>query len=135
VEPGSGTARTAGIDGNQDKLRNRGLRGRTVLIDGKAVRSCLYPAMKARGREILTIEGISSNKRGELHPLQQAFIEHFAVQCGYCTPGMIMTAKALLDENPKPTEEQVKEYLCGNLCRCTGYTKIIEAVLAVADKV
>ena len=106
----------------------------TVLIDGKAVKSCLFPAMKARGKDIVTIEGISSGKQGELHPLQQAFIEHFAVQCGYCTPGMIMAAKALLDENPKPTEEQVKEYLGGNLCRCTGYTKIIEAVLAAADK-
>lgn len=104
----------------------------TVLIDGKAVRSCLFPVMKARGKEICTIEGISSNKKGELHPIQQAFVEHFAVQCGYCTPGMIMTAKALLEENPKPTEGEVKEYLCGNLCRCTGYTKIVEAVLAAA---
>jgi carbon-monoxide dehydrogenase small subunit len=107
----------------------------TVLVDGKAVKSCLFPAMKARGKDIVTIEGISSGKWGELHPLQEAFIKHFAVQCGYCTPGMVMTAKALLDENPKPTEEQVKEYLSGNLCRCTGYTKIIEAVLAAADKV
>jgi carbon-monoxide dehydrogenase small subunit len=106
----------------------------TVLIDGKAVKSCLLPVMKAKGKDIVTIEGISSGKQGELHPLQQAFIEHFAVQCGYCIPGMIMAAKALLDENPKPTEEQVKEYLCGNLCRCTGYTKIIEAVLAAASK-
>jgi carbon-monoxide dehydrogenase small subunit len=106
----------------------------TVLIDGKAIKSCLLPAMKARDRDIITIEGISSNKQGELHPLQEAFIEHFAVQCGYCTPGMIMAAKALLDENPTPTEEQVKEYLSGNLCRCTGYTKIIEAVLAAAGK-
>ena len=106
----------------------------TVLIDGKAVKSCLYPAMRARGKEIVTIEGISPNRRGELHPLQEAFVTHFAVQCGYCTPGMIMTAKALLDENPTPTEEQVKEYLSGNLCRCTGYTKIIEAVLAATDK-
>jgi carbon-monoxide dehydrogenase small subunit len=106
----------------------------TVLVDGKAVKSCLFPVMKVRGKDIVTIEGISSGKQGELHPLQQAFIEHFAVQCGYCIPGMIMAAKALLDENPKPTEEQVKEYLCGNLCRCTGYTKIIEAVLAAANK-
>ena len=106
----------------------------TVLIDGKAVKGCLFPVMKVRGKDIVTIEGISSGKQGELHPLQQAFIEHFAVQCGYCIPGMIMAAKALLNENPKPTEEQVKEYLCGNLCRCTGYTKIIEAVLAAANK-
>ena len=101
----------------------------TVLIDGKAVKSCLYLAMKARGKDILTIEGLR-DENGELHPLQKAFIEHFAVQCGYCTPGMIMAAKALLGENPNPTEEEVKEGLDGNLCRCTGYVKIIEAVLA-----
>ena len=105
----------------------------TVVIDGLAVKSCIYLAMKARDKEILTIEGLSSEK-GELHPLQEAFIEHFALQCGYCTPGMIMASKALLDENPSPTEEEVKEGLRGNLCRCTGYTKIIEAVLAAADK-
>ncbi len=103
----------------------------TVLIDGKAVKSCIYPVMKAIGRDIITIEGLTG-ENGELHPLQQAFIDHFAVQCGYCTSGMILTAKALLDENPRPTEEEVKEYLRGNLCRCTGYTKIIEAIMAVA---
>jgi carbon-monoxide dehydrogenase small subunit len=102
-------------------------------LDGKAMRSCLLLAMKAKGREIVTIEGLKG-KEGELHPLQRAFIDHFAVQCGYCTPGMILVAKALLDENPTPTEEQVKEGLRGNMCRCTGYTKIIEAVLAAADK-
>ena len=101
----------------------------TVLIDGRAVKSCLYLTMKARGKDILTIEGLRG-ENGELHPLQEAFIEYFAVQCGYCTPGMIMAAKALLDENPNPTEEEVKEGLDGNLCRCTGYIKIIEAVLA-----
>lgn len=105
----------------------------TVLVDGKAIKSCLFLAMKARDKGIVTIEGLKG-EHGELHPLQEAFIEHFAVQCGYCTPGMIMAAKALLDENPKPTEKQVKEGLSGNLCRCTGYTKIIEAVLAAADK-
>lgn len=105
----------------------------TVLIDGKAVRSCLYPAMKARGKDILTIEGLKGGQ-GKLHPLQEAFIEHFAVQCGYCTPGMILTAKALLDENPDPTEEEVREALAGNLCRCTGYIKIVEAILAVKDR-
>ncbi len=100
----------------------------TVLIDGKAVKSCIYPAMKARGKEITTIEGLAKN--GKLHPLQQAFIDHFAVQCGYCTPGMIMMAKSLLDESPNATEEQVKLDMSGNLCRCTGYVKIIEAILA-----
>jgi carbon-monoxide dehydrogenase small subunit len=105
----------------------------TVIIDGKAVKSCLYLAMKARGKDILTIEGLRGED-GELHPLQKAFIDHFAIQCGYCTPGMIMTAKALLDENPGPSEEEVKKGLDGNLCRCTGYVKIIEAVRAVAAK-
>ena len=105
----------------------------TVLIDGKAVMSCLYLAMKAQGRDILTIEGLRGED-GSLHPLQEAFIEHFAVQCGYCTPGIIMTAKAMLDENPNPTEEEVRERLNGNVCRCTGYTKIVEAILSVAEK-
>ena len=106
----------------------------TVLIDGKAVKSCIYPVMKARGRDILTIEGLRS-ENGELHPLQEAFIEHFAIQCGYCTPGMIMAAKALLDKNPCPTEEELRKWLSGNLCRCTGYVKIVDAVLAAADKI
>jgi aerobic-type carbon monoxide dehydrogenase small subunit (CoxS/CutS family) len=101
----------------------------TVLIDGKSVKSCLTLAFQARGKDILTIEGLSKNG---LHPLQQAFIDHFAVQCGYCTPGMILAAKAFLDENPNPTEEAVKLALTGNFCRCTGYVKIVEAVLAAA---
>jgi len=105
----------------------------TVLIDGKAVMSCLYLAMKAQGRDILTIEGLRGED-GSLHPLQEAFIEHFAVQCGYCTPGIIMTAKAMLDENPNPTEEEVRERLNGNVCRCTGYTKIVEAILSCGGK-
>ena len=104
----------------------------TVLVDGKAVKSCLYLAMKARGKDILTIEGLRGED-GELHPLQKAFIDHFAIQCGYCTPGMIMTAKALLDENPGPSEDEVKKGLDGNLCRCTGYVKIIEAVRAIGE--
>ena len=105
----------------------------TILVDGKAIKSCLYLAMKARGKDIITIEGLVS-ENGELHPLQDAFIEHFAVQCGYCTPGMIMAAKALLDENPAPTEEEIKQWLKGNLCRCTGYVKIVDAVSAAADR-
>lgn len=104
----------------------------TVLVDGKAIKSCLLLARKANRKEVLTIEGLA--KGGKLHPLQEAFVEHFAVQCGFCTPGMILAAKALLDENPDPTEEEVKEMLSGNLCRCTGYVKIIEAVLAAKDK-
>ncbi len=105
----------------------------TVIIDGKAVKSCLLLAPKADGREILTIEGLKG-ENGELHPIQEAFIEHFAIQCGYCTPGMILAAKVLLDENPAATEAEVREELRGNLCRCTGYVKIIEAVLAAGDK-
>ncbi|MFH1651984.1 MAG: (2Fe-2S)-binding protein [Chloroflexota bacterium] len=105
----------------------------TVLIDGKAVKSCLLLALKARGKEITTIEGLKG-ENGGLHPLQEAFIEHFAIQCGYCTPGMILAAKALLDENPHPTVAEIKEGLRGNLCRCTGYNKIIEAVMAAAER-
>jgi len=104
----------------------------TVLVDGKAVKSCLLLAVKAKGKEILTVEGLAEN--GKLSPLQEAFIEHFAVQCGYCTPGMIMMAKALLDENPNPSEEEVREAIRGNLCRCTGYVKIVEAILSCAEK-
>lgn len=105
----------------------------TVLMDGKPVRSCLVLAPQASGKDILTIEGLSQN--GRLHPLQQAFMEHFAVQCGFCTPGMILTALALLGENPSATEDDIRKELHGNLCRCTGYKKIIEAVLAARDKI
>lgn len=104
----------------------------TVLLDGKPVVSCLVLAIEAQGKRIETIEGLSQN--GELHPLQQAFIEHGAIQCGFCTPGMILSAKALLDRNPAPTEEEMRKAIVGNLCRCTGYVKIIEAIRAVAQK-
>ena len=102
----------------------------TVLIDGMPVLSCLTLAETVQGKHVLTIEGLS--KRGNLHPLQQAFIDHGAVQCGFCTPGMILSAKALLDEEPKPSEDEIKKALAGNLCRCTGYAKIVEAVQATA---
>ncbi len=102
----------------------------TVLIDGKPMHSCCTLAMTVREKSITTIEGLAQN--GDLHPIQQAFIDCGAVQCGYCTAGMILTAKALLDENPNPAREEVKEYLASNLCRCTGYVKIIDAVLAAA---
>ena len=105
----------------------------TVLIDGRAVKSCIYLAVKARDKDIVTIEGLKG-KDGQLHPLQQSFIDNFALQCGYCTPGMILAAKALLDENPGASEDEIKNYLSGNLCRCTGYVKIIDAVQAVQKK-
>jgi carbon-monoxide dehydrogenase small subunit len=104
----------------------------TVLMDGEAYLSCLILAMDAVGREIFTIEGLS--QEGDLQPLQRAFIEKGAVQCGFCTPGMILTAKAILDEEGKPTEESIRKKMAGNLCRCTGYKKIVEAVLSVATQ-
>jgi len=104
----------------------------TVLVDGKAIHSCLLLAMQARNKDISTIEGLANGEN--LHPLQLAFVEKGAVQCGFCTPGMIMSAKELLDERPEPTEEEIKMAIAGNLCRCTGYTKIIEAIQAVSQK-
>jgi len=103
----------------------------TILLDGKAVNSCLVLAAEADGKEITTIEGLADGDK--LHPVQQAFVEHGGLQCGFCTPGMIMSAKALLDENPTPTEEEIKQAIAGNLCRCTGYTKIIESIKAAAE--
>ena len=103
----------------------------TVIVDGAAVCSCLTLAAEARNKEVVTIEGLAIN--GKLHPLQQAFIDCGAVQCGYCTPGMIISAKALLDKNPDAGEADVKRALQGNLCRCTGYVKIVEAVMAAKE--
>jgi len=102
----------------------------TVLLDDRAVNACILLAAQCQGRRVLTIEGLARD--GERHPLQQAFIDHGAVQCGYCIPAMILSAKAYLDEHPGPTEAEVREALAGNLCRCTGYQKITEAVLAAA---
>ena len=102
----------------------------TVLLDGVAVNACIVLAAQCQGREVLTIEGLAAG--GELHPLQRAFIDQGAVQCGYCIPGMILAAKAFLDTNAEPTEGEVREALAGNLCRCTGYQKITEAVLDAA---
>lgn len=102
----------------------------TVLLDGKAVNSCLVPVLEMNGKEVLTVEGLAQN--GRLDPLQQAFIDKGAVQCGFCTSGMILSAKALLIENPRPTEDEVRTAISGNLCRCTGYVKIVDAILTVA---
>jgi len=104
----------------------------TVILDGETVNSCLVLAMQAQGREVMTIEGLA--KGAELHPLQQAFVDAGAIQCGFCTPGMILSAKALLDHTPQPTREEITKGLSGNLCRCTGYEKIVEAVQDAADK-
>lgn len=104
----------------------------TVLLDGKAVNSCLVFAGEAEGKEVTTIEGLAPN--GKLHPLQQAFIDHGAVQCGFCTPGMVLSAKAFLDANPHPGEHQIRKAIAGNLCRCTGYDKIVRAIMSVANR-
>jgi len=102
----------------------------TLLVDGRPVSACTTLAFEVRGRSVMTIEGLAEN--GKLHPLQQAFIEHGGFQCGFCTPGMILAAKALLDEYPHPTEEELKHFMHGNICRCTGYKKIIESIMAAA---
>lgn len=104
----------------------------TILLDGKPVRSCLILAVEAEGRDILTIEGLARSE--ELHPIQEAFINQGGVQCGFCTPGLILTAKALIDSNPEPTETEVKEAISGNLCRCTGYTKIVKSIVAATKR-
>lgn len=103
----------------------------TVLLDGWPVRSCLTLAVDVRGRQVATIEGLAQGVK--LHPLQESFIKHGAIQCGFCIPGMLMVAKALLDEKPKPTEQEVRAAIAGNFCRCTGYVKIVEAILAATD--
>ena len=103
----------------------------TVIMDGKPVASCLVLALDAHGKEIVTIEGLAKGE--ELHPLQVAFVRHGGIQCGFCTPGMIMSAKALLDQNPMPNAAEVRRAISGNLCRCTGYQQIVDAVLAAAE--
>ena len=104
----------------------------TVLVDGEPTNSCMMLAVEADGREIMTVEGLAPE--GQLSPIQQAFVDHNAVQCGFCTPGMLVSTYGLLRRNPNPTEEQIKEALVGNLCRCTGYVRIIQAVQAAASQ-
>jgi carbon-monoxide dehydrogenase small subunit len=104
----------------------------TVLMDGRPVTSCLVLAVAAEGKAIETIEGMADDER--LHPLQQAFIDHGAVQCGYCTPGLLIVGRHILDHNPRPTEAEVRAGIAGNLCRCTGYTKVVQAILAAAER-
>ena len=105
----------------------------TVIIDGQAVNSCLYPALEVEGKDVVTIEGLRGPKN-ELSVVQQAFVDQGAIQCGFCTPGMIMSAKALLDSNPEPSDEDIQEALLGHLCRCTGYVQIVEAVKKAASQ-
>lgn len=104
----------------------------TIILNGKAIKSCILPAMKADGADIVTIEGIC--EKG-LHPLQQKFLEFTAVQCGFCSPGMILAAKAYIDENPNPTEEEAREAIGGNICRCTGYIRPVQAILSAAEEI
>jgi len=103
----------------------------TVIIDGQAVNSCIFPILEVEGRHVTTIEGVAS-KDGTMHPLQKAFVNEGAIQCGFCTPGMIMSAKALLDAKENPTEDEIKDAIEGNLCRCTGYVRIIDAIKSVS---
>jgi carbon-monoxide dehydrogenase small subunit len=105
----------------------------TVLIDGRPMTSCLLLAIECEGKDILTIEGLADPKTGELSPIQKAFIDNHAVQCGFCTPGIILTAKALIDNNPSPTKEEIMEAINGHICRCTGYVSIIKAISAAAE--
>jgi carbon-monoxide dehydrogenase small subunit len=104
----------------------------SVLLDGKVVKSCLHFAVQADGREVTTVEGLAKN--GELNPVQEAFVKNYAFQCGYCTPGMVITSYALLQRNPHPSEEEIRKALAGNLCMCTGYVQIVEAVKEAAEK-
>ena len=121
-----------GLTGPKKACDTGGCGACTVIIDGKTVYSCMYPAIKAQGRKIITAEGLGED--GKLDKLQEAFIDNYAIQCGYCTPGMLMSAKALLDKNPHPSDEEIREGLSGNFCRCTGYINIIKAVKDAAKK-
>ena len=115
-----------GLTGTKQGCGNGECGACTVLLDGEPVNSCLVLALHANGKDVTTIEGMS--KGGKMHPIQEAFIAHGAIQCGFCTPGMVLSAKALLDKNPRPEEREIREAIAGNLCRCTGYQKIVEAI-------
>ena len=106
----------------------------TVIVDGDAINSCIYPIPEVEGKSVTTIEGVA-DKDGTLHPLQKAFLENNGVQCGFCTSGMIMSAKALLDENSEPTEDQIRTSIAGNLCRCTGYVQIVDSIEKAAEMI
>lgn len=123
---------TLGLTGTKEGCGVGACGACTVIMDGRAINSCLVPAMAADGHEILTIEGMMQD--GNLHPIQEAFVKHHAIQCGFCTPGLVMSARALLDRNPSPDREEIKKAIEGNLCRCTGYEQVIEAIQDVASK-
>ena len=122
---------TVGLMGTKEGCNNGNCGSCNVILDGVLVNSCLVLAVEIQGRSVTTIEGIAT--ANGLHPLQQKFIEHAALQCGYCTPGFIVASKALLDQNPNPSEHEVREWLAGNLCRCTGYDRIVRAVMDAAQ--
>ncbi|MEI9479440.1 MAG: (2Fe-2S)-binding protein [Deltaproteobacteria bacterium] len=121
---------TLGLTGTKKSCSEGECGACTVLMDGKPATSCLILALDAQGKEITTIEGLSEGEK--LHPIQEAFLKHGAIQCGFCTPGMVMSAKAFLEENPKPTAAEVRKGISGNLCRCTGYQQIVDAILAAS---
>ena len=121
---------TLGLTGTKKSCNEGECGACTVMMDGRPVASCLVLAMDAQGKEIVTIEGISKGEK--LHPIQEAFLKYGAIQCGFCTPGMVMSAKAFLDENPKPTSAEVRKAISGNLCRCTGYQHIVDSIMAVS---
>ena len=123
---------TLGLTGAKEACNNGNCGACSVIMDGVLVNSCLVLAVEAKGKTITTVEGIAP--RQGLHPIQQEFLNHAALQCAICTPGFIVATKALLDRNPHPTEQEVRRWLAGNLCRCTGYDKIVRAVLAAADR-
>ena len=125
---------TLGLTGTKVSCDNGACGCCTVLMEGEAVLSCMTLSVECDGKHITTIEGLRDQKTGEMDPLQQAFIDHTAFQCGFCTPGMIMSAKALLQENPSPTEEEVKEALSGNFCRCISHYQVVKAVMAASEK-
>jgi len=122
---------TLGFTGTKKSCNEGECGACTVLMDGKPVASCLVLAVAAQGKEILTVEGLSQGEK--LHPVQEAFVKYAAIQCGFCTPGMVMVAKAFLDENPKPSPAEVRKGISGNLCRCTGYQQIVDAIMSAAS--
>lgn len=121
-----------GLTGTKEGCGNGNCGTCTVLVDGAPVNSCLMLALEAPGHDIVTIEGIGEPTR--LHPIQQALVDHGGTQCGFCTPGIVLSAKALIDANPRPTEQDIRHAIAGNLCRCTGYDKIVTAIAAAADE-